>query len=114
MAIPKSLRIITVLLAAIGVSPSASAQIAARMFRYLLARRKTFGVHADGAGLPQLEALPRRLGAGPDALRSENLRDEEHHVESRERRTADVARRHDLLRVRPRRERAEQHLGVRG
>ena len=60
-------------------------------------------LHADVAGLPQLEALPRRLGAGPVAVRSEDVRREEHHQQSGQRRAADVARRHDLLPLRSRR-----------
>ena len=70
-------------------------------------------LHADVAGLPQLEAISRRLGAGPLAVRSEDVRVAEHHQQSGQRRAADVARQHDLFHLRPRRERAQQHLGDR-
>ena len=59
-------------------------------------------LHADVAGLPELEALSRRLGAGSDAVRSEDVRDEEHHEQPGERCAADVARQHDLLSLRSR------------
>ena len=69
-------------------------------------------LHADVAGLPQLEAVPRRLGAGPVAVRPEDVRRAQHHERSRQRRAADVARQHDLLPLGSRREPAQQHLGA--
>ena len=40
---------------------------------------RTVRLHADGAGLPQLEALPRRLVTGHLAVRSDDEGREEHH-----------------------------------
>ena len=70
-------------------------------------------LHAAVAGLPQLEALSRRLGARPLALRPEDVRVAEPHAQPGQRRAADVARQHDLLPLRSRRGRAQQHLGAR-
>ena len=64
---------------------------------------RAFRLHADVAGLPQLEALSRRLGARPVGVRSEDVRGAQHHQQPGQRRAADVARQHHLLPVRPRR-----------
>ena len=44
--------------------PAREAAGAVRRVRHLLARRRAVRLHADVAGLPQLEAVSRRLGAG--------------------------------------------------
>ena len=76
-------------------------------------KRHGLRLHADVAGLPHVEALSRRLGAGPVALQSQDVRVAQPDERSRQRRAADVAREHDLLRVGSRRHRAQQHLGAR-
>ena len=91
--------------------PARKAARAVRRVRRLLARRQAVRLHADVAGLPQLEALSRRLGARLVALRSDHLRGAQHYKQSRQRRAADVARQHDLFPVGSRRERAQQSLG---
>ena len=75
--------------------------------------RPPAGLHAANQRLPHLEAVPRRLDARHLALRSRDARREEPHPRPRQRRPADVARRHALLPLRPRREQARQHLGPR-
>ena len=60
-------------------------------------RRHGLRLHADVAGLPHVEALSRRLGARPVALRSEDVRLAQHHQQPGQRRAADVARQHHLL-----------------
>ena len=54
--------------------PAREAAGAVRRVRRLLAGRRALRLHADVAGLPQLEALSRRLGARPVAVRPEDVR----------------------------------------
>ena len=56
---------------------------AVRRVRRLLAGRHAVRLHADVAGLPHLEAVSRRLGAGPVAVRSEDVRVAQHHRRTR-------------------------------
>ncbi len=76
---------------------------ALRRVRHVFAGRHPVRLHAAVAGLPHVEALPRRLGAGPVALRSQDLRIAQPHERPRKRRAADVAREDPLFPVGPRR-----------
>ena len=62
-------------------------------------QRHRLRLHADVAGLPHLEALSRRLGAGSVALQPEDVRLAQPDERSGERRAADVARQQRLLRL---------------
>ena len=86
---------------------------AVRRVRRVFAGRRAIRLHADVAGLPQLEALSRRLGARPVALRPGDVRLAQPHQQSGQRRAADVVPQHHLLSIGPRRRRAQQHLGRR-
>ena len=84
---------------------------ALRRIRRHCRERHRLRLHADVAGLPHLEALSRRLGAGPVALQPQDLRVAQPDERSRQRRAADVARQHDLLRLRSRRRRSATTSG---
>ena len=69
-------------------------------------------LHAAVAGLPHVEAVSRRLGAGHLDLRPRDAGGAERHEQRGERRAPDVARRDDVLHVRPRRGSAPEPVGV--
>ena len=86
---------------------------ALRRVRRVQRERHRLRLHADVAGLPHVEALSRRLGARSVALQPQDVRVAQSDERSCQRRPADVARQHRLLRLRSRREPAQQHLGAR-
>src|SRR5438309_1776692 len=59
--------------------PAREAARAVRRVRRLLARRRALRLHADVAGFPELEALPRRMGARSLAVRPEDAGRAQHH-----------------------------------
>ena len=93
--------------------PAGEAPGALRRVRRDLARRPHARLPADEPGLPDLEALPRRVEGRHLAVRPADLRVGERHARFDERCAADVARPHAVLHLRPGFVGAQQRLGVR-
>ena len=75
---------------------------ALRRVRHVRGRRPPLRVHAAVAGLPHVEALPRRLGLRHLAVRPADHGGVEPDEGRRQRRPGHVVRRHDLLPLGPR------------